>query len=198
MRKSYFVIVILLLIIGILGVLLFNKVDFFRTEERISSDVMLEEVARVFKLVAVEGQVSEIYSYDQYRYWDVPFLRKQALVRVKAKVSIGYDFENVEFIVNEDERTITIRDFPDPEVLSIDHDLDYYNINSGLFNHFDEEELTGINRKAKEYILDVLEGSALYDEAEDQKEILMELLETIFNSAGWTLIVKDKSSFLQG
>lgn len=198
MKKSYLIIVILLLIISVLGILLFKKSELFKTEERVSSDVMLEEVARVFKLVAVEGQVSEIYSYDQYRYWDIPFLRKQALVRVKAKVSIGYDFENVEFLVDEDDRSITIHDFPDPEVLSIDHDLDYYNINSGLFNSFDEEELTTINRKAKEYILMVLEDSDLYSEAESQKDTLVELLETIFQKTGWKLIIKEKASFLQG
>ncbi len=128
MKKSYLLIIIFILVALLAGSLYFQRANFFKTVERESSDVLLEEVAKVFKLVAVEGHVSEIYDYKQYRYWDISFLRKQALVRVKAKVSVGYDFENVVFNVDEDNHIISIETFPEAEILSVDHDLDYNNI----------------------------------------------------------------------
>ena len=196
MKKSYLIIIILCLIIAIMSVVWYNSSQMFRKYETSSSDVLLEEVARVFKLVAVEGQVSEIYNYKQYNYWDLPFLRKQALIRVKAKVSVGYDFENVEFLIEDDSKTITIKSFPEPEILSVDHDLDYYNIQEGVFNSFGADELTALNDKAKEYIVDLIKQGPLLEEAEEQKETLTDLLATIFNKTGWTLVINEKQPIL--
>ncbi|NNE27659.1 MAG: DUF4230 domain-containing protein [Saprospiraceae bacterium] len=196
MKKSYLIIIILCLIIAIMGFMWYNSSRLFKSYETSSSEVLLEEVARVFKLVAVEGHVSEIYNYKQYNYWDLPFLRKQALIRVKAKVSVGYDFENVEFIIQEDLRTIRIKSFPDPEILSVDHDLDYYNIQEGVFNSFGADELTTLNDKAKEFIIDLIRQGPLFEEAEAQKETLTELLSTIFDKTGWRLVIEDKTPAL--
>lgn len=187
MKKSYLLFIIGLLTLIILGMIYFQSKSIFKTEEQVSSDVLLEEVAKVFKLVAVEGHVSEIYDYKQYRYWDVSFLRKQALIRVKAKVSVGYDFEEFEFVVDETNRKVILKDFPDPEILAVDHDLDYYNIQEGVFNSFSASEMSGLNKKAKEHIVNVIKQGDLFAEAELQKESLMDLLESIFSKTGWQL-----------
>lgn len=189
---------ILLLLTLIGGVYWGAKMDMFKTYEEEKSEVMLEKISKVFKLVAVEGYVSEIYDYKQYKYWDITFLRKKALVRVKAKVSIGYDFEKVEFRVNDNEHTIEILNFPEPEILSIDHDLDYFDMDEGLFNSFDEKELTELNARAKEYALTMIEKGELFEHAKEQKNEIVQMLESLFGSTGWKLVTKDKKRFIKG
>ncbi|MBP7184461.1 MAG: DUF4230 domain-containing protein, partial [Saprospiraceae bacterium] len=88
---------ILLLIVGFaagygLFVFLQHKDNVVKQE---SADVLLEKIKYVSKLVTVEGYFSELYNYKdywQYDWW--PFQRK-ALIRVKAKVSAGYDLSQM-------------------------------------------------------------------------------------------------------
>ena len=133
---KYAILIVIILSSLLVGIMWGRKMEIFKTYENENSQVMMERVSKVFKLVAVEAEVSEIYDYKQYKYWDIDLLRKQALVRVKAKVSVGYDFEDLEFQINEKAHVISIVGFPDPKILSIDHELDYYDMDEGLFNSF--------------------------------------------------------------
>jgi hypothetical protein len=182
------IIILAIVIIAITaGIFIGRKMQLFKSGESESSQVMLEKVARVFKLVAVEAHVSEIYDYKQYNYWDVNFLRKKALVRVRAKVSIGYDFEDLELVVDENSKTIRLVGFPEPEVLSVDHDLDYYDMDEGLFNSFTGDDLTKLNRRAKEYAVSMIEKSELYEQAEAQKDEIIAMMRDLFQASGWQL-----------
>ncbi|MBK9982671.1 MAG: DUF4230 domain-containing protein [Saprospiraceae bacterium] len=62
----------------------------------------LEKIRTVCKLVTAEGEFSEIYSYKESKWFDVSFLSKKALIRVKAKVSVGYDLSKIK--VEPDEK----------------------------------------------------------------------------------------------
>lgn len=189
---KYIIIVCLILLALLAGIVWGNRLQIFKTHETESSHVLMERISKVFKLVAVEGYVSEIYDYKQYKYWDVNFLRKKVLVRVKAKVSVGYDFEAVAFRTDEKNKRIYIESFPEPEILSIDHDLDYYDMDEGLFNSFSESDLTELNKKAKNYIVSIIEKGSLFDEAEEQKEMIFEMLSEILKSSGWELVIMQK------
>lgn len=174
------------------------KSDIFRTHETETSEVMLEKVAKVFKMVAVEGQVSEIYDYKSYQFWDISLLRKKVLVRVTAEVSIGYNLENVNFITDESTKTIRIENFPEPELLSIDHDLDYYDMQESVFNEFSADDLTKINQRAKEYVVGLVQKGPLMDTANEQKDEIISLLADLFSQTGWTLEVEDRPILYKG
>jgi len=92
----------------------------------VNSTVMLERVREVSKLITVEGYFSEIYDYKDYYFMDILPLRKKALIRVKAKVSVGSDLTEAEMTADERTKTLVIRNIPPAEILSIDHSLDYY------------------------------------------------------------------------
>ena len=193
----------IIVIVGFIACLLLaffwgKKSQLFKVEEEESSQVMMDRISRVFKFVAVEGYVSEIYDYKQYRYWDVNFLRKQALVRVKAKVSVGYDFDQVEFVIDEEMKTITVKHVPDPEILSVDHDLDYYNLDEGLFNSFSADELTRVNKKAKEYVIEMIKDGEIFAEAEAQKEEIFEMLKTLVEQSDWKLVTNQEIRVTKG
>lgn len=157
--------------------------------------VTMERIQKVFKLVATEGKVSEIYDYKDYMYYDIGLFRKKILVRVNANILVGYDFEQAVLRIDEASRTIYLDSIPEPDILAIDHTLDYYDIQEGTFNNFSEKELTEINKKAKEYVSAVAEDSDIYQQAEEQKDELLEMLSLACTAMGWDFIISDTVTF---
>lgn len=162
-----------------------------KTEE--SSDVILERIKKVAKLITVEGYFTEMYSYKDYWAYDWPFLRKKALVRVKAKVSVGYDLNRLKIEALPESKTILVSQMPDPEILSIDHDLDYYDVSEGTFNSFSEADYNKINTNAKRLIEEKATQSDLLKTAADEGNQALELMKFIAESAGWKFVVEGAS-----
>jgi len=168
------------------------KYSWVNKKEEIAVNVVLDKIQKVFKLVTVEGHLSEIYDYKDYYNWDVSFFRKKALVRVNAKVMAGFDFEKVKLTVDEDSKTIYIGDFPEAEILSMEHDLDYYDISQGSFNTFSSKDYNQINKNVKEFARAKAIDSKLLESAEEQKEEIIDMLKTIIQATGWKVVVNEK------
>ena len=163
-----------------------------------SVTVVLEKIQKVFKLVTVEGHLSEIYKHTDYDFMDVSFLRKKALVRVNARVSAGFDFEKVKLTIDEKSKTIIIEDFPSAEILSMEHDLDYYDISQGSFNKFTSQDYNEINKSVKEYAKAKAVQSKILESAEAQKEEILDMLMTIIQATGWEVVIKNRQELLLG
>ncbi|MEL6124656.1 MAG: DUF4230 domain-containing protein, partial [Bacteroidota bacterium] len=74
------------------------------------------------------------------------------------------------------------------EILSIDHDIDYYNLESGLFNVITNQDITEMGAEAKEFIAKKAVESDLMRIAEQQRVELFDLLSMALQGAGWELI----------
>lgn len=112
--------------------------------------VLLERIEKVFKVVMAEGYFTEIYDYeDNKSFWQVFKDKKKALVISKAKVLVGYDFGKMKFRIDQNSRKLVIEYFPEPEVLSIDTDYKFYDIEQGWLNKFQTEDYTQILNEAK-------------------------------------------------
>lgn len=168
-----------------------SRMSLFEEKKKESSTVLLEKVKKVTKLVAVEGYLSEIYDYESTNFLDHPLFKKKALVRVKAKASIGYDFEKMSITFNQENQTVSINNIPDPELLALEHDLDYYDMREGVFNVFSNDDLTEINKNAKEYIRKVALEGDLYQSAEEQKQDYIDMLRFVIKSAGWDVFIEE-------
>ncbi len=183
-------ILLAILIIGIclVGYKLSTWFDFAREiKAETNSQALLERIEKVAKLVTVEGHFSEIYDYKDYYWYDLSPFRKKALIRVKAKVSMGIDFEKVEMSGDDQTKTIVIRNIPEVEILSIDHDSDYYDISEGSFNSFSEKDYNELQKNAKEYIRNVAMQSDLVESAEEQRDEILEMMRYYIEIAGWNL-----------
>lgn len=154
------------------------------------SSVLLERIKTVAKLVTVEGYFSEVYNYKDYWKYDLPFLRKKALLRVKAKVSVGYDLEQLRITTQPEARRLLISNLPKPEIISIDHTIDYYDISEGTFNSFSEEDYNRLNADAKKMIETKALESDLLSRAEAQGNDLLEVIRFMAESAGWTVVME--------
>lgn len=155
-----------------------------------SSQVLLEKVKNVYKLVTVEGHFSEVYDYEDYWGYDFSFFRKKALIRVKAKVSIGYDLEEMVIEAHPEKKQIVISQLPEPSIISIDHDLDYYDISEGTFNSFTKEDYTKLNANAKEFIMQKALESDLLTTGKKQGNQALEMMTFMVENSGWELVYK--------
>ncbi|MEH6408731.1 MAG: DUF4230 domain-containing protein, partial [Leeuwenhoekiella sp.] len=84
-------------------------------------------------------------------------------------------------------RIILLTDFPKPELLSIETDFKYYDKKEGWANPFTSEDLTEINREAKQHIIDKVPESGLFAEASKQALSTIGLMENLVQTIGWKL-----------
>jgi hypothetical protein len=158
-------------------------------QTKIKSQGVLQQVQKVFELVTVEGQFSEIYDYEDYYYYDWSILRKKALVKIQAKVSMGYKLSNIEIDVNEVDKVISIGPIPKVKITSMDINEEFYDIQEGTFNTFQPEDYNKIQKDIREIIRSKAKKSSLPADAEDQLNTLLEGLSSLLGNYGWSIQV---------
>jgi len=152
------------------------------------STVLLERIRTVAKMVTVEGQFSELYRYEDFWGYDWWIFRKKALMRVKAKVSVGFDLDRMKMELDKTTWTLYIRNVPrEPQVIAIDHQIDYYDISEGTFNAFSEKDYSRIQKNARDMIAQKAAEGELMARARKQGLELLELIGFMARSAGWNV-----------
>ena len=143
------------LIIGIIiAWLLFQLWNMRKAQSTsLSTHTVVEGIKRVFKIVVAEGQLNEIYNYENPKKL-LKFIpsTKKALVIVRAQVMIGYDINKCIWETDEEHKEIRLVDFPKPEILSVDCDFNYYYFEDDLFNVIGRKDLQQIQSLAKEQV----------------------------------------------
>ncbi|WP_349352610.1 MULTISPECIES: DUF4230 domain-containing protein [unclassified Flagellimonas] len=153
------------------------------------STVILNKIRSVCKLVSVEGDFAEIYHYENTkdRFMSLFRSKKKALIVIKAKAHIGYDLNKLNMRADNDRKRIILSHFPEPEVLSIEPDLQFYDIKNGIFNSFSPTDLTNLNQEAKEHIKQKIPESGLMETAKNEAMQAVLVVEKIVETIGWTL-----------
>ena len=185
-----------LLLIGLmLGAVLmywlFSRIRQKQQKERITeqSVILLEKIRSVCKLISVEGDFAEIYHYQNTKdgFMNLFSSKKKALIIIKAKTHIGYDFKKMELHANKAKKLIVLTHIPQPEVLSIEPDLEFYDIQNGMFNSFSSDDLTQVNKEAKQHVLSKIPESGLMDTARNEAWQAVLMIEKIVETIGWKL-----------
>ncbi|WP_425235742.1 DUF4230 domain-containing protein [Ulvibacterium sp.] len=153
------------------------------------STVLLEKIKSVCKLISVEGDFAEIYKYEntKERFMSLVSSKKKALIVINAKAQIGYDLQKVLMHSDTAKKKIILTNFPQPEVLSIEPELEFYDIKNGLFNSFTPDDLTSLNQEAKKHIIEKIPESGLMETAKREALEAVLLIEKIVETIGWTL-----------
>lgn len=150
-----------------------------------SSHTIVESMKKVFKIVCAEGYISEIYDYkESKKYFSFIPAQKRALVVVKAKVLIGFDFEKFVWETDEENYKVRLLSFPEPELLSTDTDYNYYSIEEEILYKFTTEDFKKIQTNAKKQIEEAALKSDLSKIAAEQ---MRTLLTEIIVSKNWKL-----------
>lgn len=154
--------------------------------EEVSSTIVVEQVKKVLKLVTIEGNFSELMNYSDFETFDLPGFRKKAIVKVQGKVLYGFDLEHLQFNIDEENKIMTLKQLPKPQIIAVETDISYYDISEGLFNSFSESELSSLNKKAKSLIIKKAEESDLKNKASENAAELLELVNAFATNKGWT------------
>ncbi|MDT0558970.1 DUF4230 domain-containing protein [Ichthyenterobacterium sp. W332] len=192
------------IIIGVLASL--GGVTYFKSLKqkqlvRSQSILLLDKVKSVCKFITVEGDFAEIYHYEDVKEKFLKLIssKKKALVVVNAKAHVGYDLSKLKMQADKDNKKIILEYFPQPEVLSIETNLNYYDKKDGYFNKFDASDLTELHQESKKHIHDKIPESGLIEAAKKEALQTIGLMESIVQTLGWTLdysalVIEDKSN----
>ncbi len=193
--KKYLVIV--LAVGAFLAGLWFSRMQWLPSMDKVAQQeavTILNKIEQVTKLITVDGYFSEVYDYKDYYGYDWKIFRKKALIRVKAKVSAGYDLSSINVATDSETKTVRLSALPEVQILSVDHDLDYYDLSEGTFNSFSEADLNRLNDQAKSYIEEVARQSDLMTQAEAQGQEVLDVLRFLVEGSGWTLQIADPAA----
>ncbi|MEC3906704.1 DUF4230 domain-containing protein [Tamlana sp. 2201CG12-4] len=157
------------------------------------STILLDKIKTVCKLITVEGDFAEIYQYQDVKQRLLKLIssKKKALVVIKAKAYVGFDLSKIVLRADNNKKTIILEQFPQPEVLSIETNLNYYDKSDGIFNKFDAADLTGLHDEAKKQIQNKIPESGLIQAAQKEALETVLLVKTIVETIGWTLDYSD-------
>ena len=153
------------------------------------SVILLEKIRSVCKFITVEGDFAEIYHYEDVKEKFLKLItsKKKALVVINAKAHVGFDFSKVKMEADENSKTVILQHFPQPEVLSIETNLNYYDKTDGYFNKFEATDLTELHLEAKKHIQDKIPESGLFAIAGKEALESVLLIENIVQTIGWKL-----------
>ena len=153
------------------------------------SVILLDKIKKVSKLITVEGDFSEIYHHEntKEKFWGSIVSKKKAIILITAKAHIGFDFRKIKMHSDIKKKEIVLSDFPSPEVLSIETDTKFYDIQNGYLNKFDTEDLSALNKEAKEHVLNKIPNSNLIELANKEALEAILLMESLVETIGWKL-----------
>lgn len=184
--------IILGLVLG--AILMYWMYSLFRKKQRKEltkhqSTVLLERMKRVCQLITVEGDFAEIYKYESKRehFMSLISSKKRALIVINAKARIGFDLKRILMHADTANRKILLTNFPQPEILSIEPELEFYDIKNGLFNAFTPDDLTALNKEAKAHIKEKIPESGLMETARREAMEAVLIMEKLVETIGWTL-----------
>lgn len=153
------------------------------------SVLLLEKIKTACKFITVEGDFAEIYHYEDVkeRFLKLISSRKKALLIINAKAHVGYDLSKIQLRSDTANKKIILEFFPQPETLSIETNLNYYDKKDGYFNKFEAVDLTGLHNEAKAHIKAKIPESGLIQIAQKEALETILLIETIVETIGWKL-----------
>lgn len=191
--------IVALVAVFLLGIIIAGW--FYRTEQNeireTQSTILLDKVKDVMKLVTVEANFNELYNETRTRpvtlYLPLPStfkFDKKAILEVKGKVLVGYDLEAVKITADSTNRVLHLSNLPEPEILSIDHEVAFRNLEESWFNSFTAEDYTSLSANAKKVLRQKVIDSQLLDRARQQGNRMIDVIRFMAESAGWTVEVE--------
>ncbi len=176
---------------AILTYFIFTRFNFKLRKEKTSSQsvILMDKIKRVCKFITVEGDFSEIYHYENVmEKWLGTILgKKKAIILIEAKAFIGFDLTKIKMDADNKTRTVTLTNFPEPQLMSVETDFSYYDKKQGWANPFTAADLTEITNEAKQHIIDKVPQSGLLEEASKQAMDTIYLIETLVETINWKL-----------
>ncbi|GAA0730627.1 DUF4230 domain-containing protein [Aquimarina litoralis] len=156
-----------------------------------SSDLIVDQIKNVGKLVVTEGHFSEVITYKDAKkyYLDMLTAEKKAIVVVNAGVTVSYDLSKIEHSIDKTNKTVTITHIPEAEI-NINPTIKYHDLEEDFFNQFNPEDHNKIQQEVTRQLNEKVEASTLKSNAENRLISELQKIYILTNSLGWKLVYK--------
>ena len=180
----------------LIAVLAFFTVKYFISDEddsttEYNSNLIQEQIKSVGKLVVTEGHYSQVLTFRDHDKYFGGFLSfdKKALVVVNSDVTVAYDLRQMQYKIDEKDKTIVILSIPKEEI-KISPNIQYYNIEQSKFNEFTSEDFNNITKKVKFDLAKKIEKSTLKTNAQNRLISELSKILLVTHSVGWKVEYK--------
>ena len=185
MRKV--LIVILILLLGYFTYQYFDAQQEKREQLVEATNLIEKEIKNVGKLVVTEGSFAQVFTYkNSKQIFNLVEANKKALVVINAKVTIAYDLRALETEVDPENKIITIKKIPAPEI-NINPDIEYYDVSQDYLNQFEASDYNKIKQRVMTTVRQKVESSELPQNAENRLLAELANIYVVTNTLGWTL-----------
>ncbi len=171
-------------------------ISHFKTQktEIQSSDLILDQIKNVGKLIVTEGHFSEVITYKDAKkyYLDILTAEKKAIVVVNASVTVSYDLSKIKHAMDRDNKTLTITSIPEAEI-NINPDIKYHDLEEDFFNQFNPQDHNRIRKEVIRQLNEKIEASTLKSNAENRLISELQKIYILTNSLGWKLVYKENA-----
>ncbi|WP_394759354.1 DUF4230 domain-containing protein [Flavobacterium sp.] len=180
------------LLILILG---FFTYKFFTSDSESSteynSNLIQEQIKSVGKLVVTEGHYSQVLTFkdkDSYMAGLISF-DKKAIVVANSDVLVMYDLRQMQYDIDEKNKSIRIISIPKEEI-KISPDIQYYDVEQSKFNEFTGADFNAITKKVKADLAKKIEKSTLKSNAKNRLISELSKILLVTHSVGWKVEYK--------
>lgn len=183
-----FLLGILIALIAAIGIFYFMNPTKEPETKIESSDLILEQINNVGKLVVTEGHFAEVITYKNAKtfYLDILSAEKKAIVVVNAKATIAYDLSKIKPRIDAQTKTVTITELPNPEI-NIIPEITYHDLKEDLLNPFTPEDHNLIQKKVIDTLHQKIARSSLSQNAQNRLISELQKIYILTNSMGWKL-----------
>jgi lipopolysaccharide export LptBFGC system permease protein LptF len=176
--------------------LLFKYCEFKKSDTSTidyNTNLIQKQILNVGKLVVTEGHFAEVLTYkDQDNYFGgMVSFEKKALIIVNADVTVAYDLHQMQYDIDEKNKTITILNIPKEEI-KISPDIQFYDVNQSKFNAFTGDDYNKINKSVRSNLAKKIEKSSLKTNAQNRLVSELSKILILTNVMGWKLQYEGK------
>ncbi len=184
------------IIIVLAGILVFKSCTESKQGKTIleeNSMLIQQQLENVSKLIVTEGHFAEVYNYKDSQELFGPLITsdKKALVVVNAEVTVAYDLALLDYVVDEANKTLRIKNIPEPEI-KVRPDFEYYDVSADYFNPFTASDYNKIKANVNASLMKKINASTLRSNAQNRLMAELSKLLVLTRSMGWTLVYGQK------
>lgn len=176
--------ILLGLLLGAGGLFLANRA-MDKNKITTDSDVVIEQIKAVNKVVVSEGLFSEIYTYkDATSIYSLIPLEKKMILLVKGKASVSYNLDEIDYQIDRKKRIITLINVPAPEII-VEPEVKYYDVQDYMLYSFSTEEYNIVSKAAVNKLKSKIDESELRTIARKQLALTLNQMQWVGKENGW-------------
>lgn len=85
------------------------------------------------------------------------------------------------------QRQLFYHRFLNPEVISLESDIEFYDVKDGFLNKFKPDDFSQVNKQAKQFVMDKIPESSLMGTARKEALETLQIIQGLVETIGWKL-----------